>query len=101
MNEAISKEKVVQYIKVDREHYYTGQIGDDYLYDMLTVQLHGFIAVAAKEKGEITVFIERPTFWDWLFRRTKVKKVHYAIRQLMKTDLIDGALPIIETRQTE
>lgn len=84
--ERITKEKVTAYVKVSRDFVETGMVDDDFVYNQLTAQLYGYVYSMAKEEGEISVFIERPTFFDWLFRRTKEKKIQYSIRELVKTD---------------
>lgn len=84
--ETITVEKVAHYIKVTPEFLQTGQEADDFIYDQLTVMLHGYIYTMAKEEGEITVHVERPTFLDWLLRRTKEKKVKYVIKELVRAN---------------
>lgn len=84
--ETITVERVAQYMKVTPEFLKTGMEADDFMYETLTAMLHGYIYTMAKEEGEITVHIERPTFLDWLLRRTKQKKVKYVIRELVRAD---------------
>jgi hypothetical protein len=84
--EQIEVEKIANYVKVSREFLTVGTEADDFIYNQLTAMLHGYVYSMAKEEGEITVRIERPTFLDWLFRRTKTKKVKYVIRELVKAD---------------
>ncbi len=88
-------EKIAAYIKVSKE-FREAMGSDDYVGNTLTEIMYSKVLTASQETGEITVFIERPSFFDWLFRRTKEKKVPYVIRQLMKTDKIPDSLPIIE-----
>ena len=85
MTERITQEKVGAYMKVSREYLQTGLEADDFIYNQLTAILHAKVYSKAEEEGEITVFIERPTFFDWLFRRTKEKKIGYKIRELVKS----------------
>ena len=63
-----------------------GLEADDFVKDLLTAEVYAKVASMAQEEGEITVYIERPTFLDWLFRRAKEKKIKYNIRQLAKID---------------
>lgn len=84
--ETITVEKVAHYMKVSPEFLKTGMEADDFMFNTLTAMLHGYIYTMAKEDGEITVHIERPKFFDWLFRRTKEKKVKYVIRELVRAD---------------
>jgi hypothetical protein len=83
--ERITVEKIAQYVKISND-VITGLTDDDFIKNMLSAQLHGYVYSMAKEEGEITVYIERPTFFDWLFRRTKQKKIKYTIRELVKAD---------------
>lgn len=84
--ERITQEKVAAYMKVSHEYLQTGLEADDFIYNQLTAVLHAKVYSMAQEEGEITVFIERPTFFDWLFRRDKEKKIKYSIRELVKAD---------------
>lgn len=92
------EERIVAYVKVSKE-IITGTDGDDYIRDTLTTMLYGTILTAAKESGEIDVYVKPPSFLDWLLRRNKTIKVPYTIRQLMKKGLMPGSLPIIEFDQ--
>lgn len=84
--ETITVEKIANYVKVSPEYLKSGMESDDFMYNQLTVMLHGYVYSMAKEEGEITVHIERPTFFDWLFRRTKEKKVKYVIKELVQAN---------------
>lgn len=97
MNETTATiEKVGSYMKVSKEFMKLGYEADDICYEQLTAVLYGQILAASKEEVFVTVFVQRPTFFDWLFRRTKTIEKHYTIRQLMKADLIKDALPTIQ-----
>jgi hypothetical protein len=84
--ERITQERIGAYMKVSREFMKVGMEADDFVYEQLTAVLHGKVYSMAQEEGEIIVYIERPTFFDWLFRRTKEKKIKYTIRELVKAD---------------
>lgn len=84
--EMVTIEKVADYCKVSREYLEIGREANDFAYDMLTAKLHGFIYSMAKEEGSITILFEPPTFFDWLFRRRKEKKIPYKIRELVRAD---------------
>lgn len=78
--------RIAQYIKLSKDSFRLGLESDDYIKELITAQIHGYVAEMAKEEGEITVYIERPSFFDWLLRRTKEKRVKYKISQLAKID---------------
>ena len=89
--ERVEKEKIAEFVKVSKEYFEIGHDGDDFIYNQLTAGLYGYVYSMAKEEGQITVYIERPTFFDWLFRRTKEKKIKYSIRELVKADKLKFA----------
>lgn len=78
-------QKLAAYIKVS-DSMQKGLESDDFIKNQLTAMLYGHVVEMAKESGEVTVYIEPPSFFDWLLRRWKVKKVPYTISQLMKID---------------
>lgn len=88
-------EKIAHFIKVTDE-LIKGRDGDDFIKEMITCAMYGHVLIASKEQGEIEVFVRRPSFLDWLFRRSKTIKRSYEIRQLMKHPPIPDALPIIQ-----
>jgi hypothetical protein len=85
----LTRETIGAYMKVSKEYLKSGQVEDDHIYDLLTERLYGYIAVAAKEEGEFPVFVERPTFIDWLLRRSKTIQVPYKIRHLCQVKFLD------------
>lgn len=48
-----------------------GREYDDFMRDEFTVKLEAFILTHVNEIQRITVYRERPTFLDWLFRRKR------------------------------
>lgn len=91
----IEKEKIAKFISCSDE-IFKNKTYHDYLKNTLTVGLIGYIYTASKEQGEFTVYVPRPSFLDWLLRRTKTITVPYTIRQLMKTEDIPETLKTIE-----
>lgn len=88
-------EKIASFIKVTNEMI-KGLDGDDFIKEMVTYGMYGQVLTASKEQGEISVYVPPPSFFDWLFKRSKTIRKGYEIRQLMKHHPIPDALPIIQ-----
>lgn len=88
-------EHIATYIQVSKEFMRTTE-AHDWIYDKLTATLHGSVLTASHEQGEISVYVPPPSFFDWLFKRSKTITKGYEIRQLMKHPPIPDALPIIQ-----
>lgn len=61
--------KIADYIKVSKPMIDT--VNDDFIRDLLTVKLEGFIYAHTQGTQTITVLSEKPTFLDWLLRRKR------------------------------
>ena len=90
-----SKEKIAVYYKVSKQ-FMAQSDAMDFIQGTLTARMDAFVLAASKEQGEITVFVPRPSFLDWLFRRTRTVVQPYTIRQLMKAEYITDTIPTIE-----
>lgn len=81
-----------------------GQTSDDFLQDKLTAQLTGFIYSNTIDERKLEYYLERPTFFDWLFRRRKKVVFDFKAKDLMlnppKTNL-DKILRVYEIGRGE
>lgn len=94
----IERMKVAKYMKVSKE-VLLGHEDMDYYHDLLTVGLYAFVYAAARDTGVIKVNVKRPTFLDWLLRRTRTIEAPYIIQHLIKADGLPpgiDTLPIIQ-----
>ena len=100
-NIPIEQLKVASYMKISKE-LMLSHSDIDFDKDLMTAQLIGYVYSISKQVGTIDVHVQRPTFLDWLLRRTKVLKQHYVINHLIKPDQLPtfpsslSTLPIIQ-----
>ena len=62
----------------------TGKNGDDFMRDTFTMQLQGFIMTNLNERKTITVYRERPTFWEWLTRKPRSFTFEFDAKEVLK-----------------
>lgn len=55
----------------------------DYIENLLTVRLSGFIYSNMIEERELTYYCDRPSFLDWLLRRCKKVKFNLKVKDLL------------------
>jgi len=60
-----------------------GQEGDDFLKELLTVQLSASIYTHLAEERELVYDFDRPTFTDWLLRRKRKAKFKLKVKDLL------------------
>lgn len=60
-----------------------GQTSEDFLSDKLTAKLVGFIYSNTIDERKLEYNLERPTFFDWLFRRRKKVVFDFKAKDLM------------------
>jgi hypothetical protein len=93
-----NKVKIGSYVYVSKEYLREVPDARSEIYDQLIITLHGYVYEAAKEQGHLTTTVMAPSFFDWLFRRTKTVSIPYELSHLVKLDLIIGkenSIPII------
>lgn len=104
-----NREKVAATMQMSREclsdlKLSKGQTSDDFLQDKLTAQLTGFIYSNTIDERKLEYYLERPTFFDWLFRRRKKVLFDFKAKDLMlnppKTNL-DKILRVYEIGRGE
>jgi hypothetical protein len=90
-----NREKVVAQMQIAKEclsdiKLNIAQTSEDFMSDKLTVQLVGFIYSNTIDERKLEYNLERPTFFDWLFRRRKKVVFDFKAKDLMlnppKTD---------------
>lgn len=62
----------------------TGKTADDFMKDTFTVQLNAFVMAQLNEKKTITVYRERPTFWEWLTRKPRSFTFEFNCKEVLK-----------------
>lgn len=61
-----------------------GRNGHDFINETLTVQLEAFIMSSLNETKTITVYRERPTFLEWLFRKPRTFTFVFNAREVLR-----------------
>jgi hypothetical protein len=70
------REKVATYARISKEmltdlKMKVEQSDDDFIYDLLHAQLVGYIYSNMSEERDLVYWCKRPTFFEWLFRKSK------------------------------
>jgi hypothetical protein len=83
-----TKEKITVMEKISNEvirelKFESGQTGDDFMNDILTKRLSAFVYANTLEERELVYYCPRPTFFDWLFRRTKKAVWNFKVKDLL------------------
>jgi hypothetical protein len=60
-----------------------GQTSENYISDMLTARLTGHVYSNTIDERKLEYYLERPTFFDWLFRRRKKVVFDFKAKDLM------------------
>lgn len=61
-----------------------GQTNNDFIKDTLTIQLNAFVMAQLNERKIITVYRERPTFWEWLTRKPRSFTFVFSAKEVLK-----------------
>jgi hypothetical protein len=56
---------------------------EDFVHDELVLKLEAFLYSNTLEEKEISYLFKRPTFFDWLFRRTRLAKFDFKAREIL------------------
>jgi hypothetical protein len=88
--------------KVSKEIFevtmHVGMAEDDMLRDLYTVFIEAKIKTRLSEQRELTYYCPRPTFFDWLFRRTKRVKFNLDISHLKLREAPEGTVNIYDIK---
>jgi hypothetical protein len=57
---------------------------DDFIKNTLTVRLNAFVMARLNEKKTLTVYRERPTFWEWLTRKPRTFTFEFNCKEVLK-----------------
>ncbi len=85
----LSKDKIVTHKRVSElmlaeMDLSVGQFGGDFMINTFTIQLEAFILSQINEKKTITVYRERPTFWEWLTRKPRSFTFEFSAKEVLK-----------------
>jgi len=61
-----------------------GVESEDFLKQLLTVRIKAYFYSHETDEKEITCYSERPTFLDWLLRRTRTHVVNVKVKDILK-----------------
>ena len=103
-----NKEKIAAYSKVcgkllTNASLQSGLDGTDIVNDLFTIKLEGWILSNMAEKRTLIYYCDRPTFFDWLFRRIRTVKWKIEVKDLLLNppELKDGTTRIYIPHQIE
>jgi len=77
------------------------QIDDDYLMNTMTYRLSASIYSNTVEQRKLTYHFERPSFFDWLFRRKRKVEINVEVKDLLLNPPADNVVRVCITNFTE
>jgi hypothetical protein len=79
-------------LSVEEWRVFFAQCGDDYINDLKTMVVVGYINERVKAKRTVTYTFNRPKFTEWLFRKKRTFNVDIVIKEVL---LNDGGTSVI------
>lgn len=56
---------------------------EDFVHDEIILKLEAFLYSNTLEEKELSYLFDRPTFFDWLFRRNRQAKFNFKCREIL------------------
>lgn len=82
--EKISMNSMVSEVLLNEMDFSIGRTADDFIRQTFSMQLSAFVMAQLNERKTITVYRERPTFWEWLTRKPRSFTFEFNAKEVLK-----------------